>query len=58
MKSSLWMVVIVKPINPIDNPFRDDYFPRSFRYKKYAEEMVKEVEQYGGKAKVVKIGKK
>ncbi len=48
----MWTVVILE--KPKQNDFRPDFFPRRVRYKKQALELVKEVEQKGGKAQIVK----
>ena len=52
----MWQVRLIK--KPIQNDFRNDYFPRSFAYKKDALNLVKEVESKGGEAVAEKVKKK
>jgi hypothetical protein len=54
-RQAMWVVKLLK--TPTVNDFRSDYFPRKFAYKKDAAELVKEVEQKGGKAVVEKANK-
>ncbi len=49
----MWVVKLTKPL-PLANPFRANFFPREFHYKKDAQALVKEVEREGGKATVEK----
>lgn len=39
---------------PIQNDFRSDYFPRKFKCKTDATELVEEVKRKGGDAKITK----
>ena len=45
-----YTVFIVK--RPPIFPWKEDYFPRGFAYKKDAEDCVKQVRQLGGEAKI------
>ena len=47
-----WKVELVK--NPTPFFWKSDYFPRTFHYKKDAEQVVKEVEAKGGLAVLTK----
>lgn len=47
-----WIVKLVKPIPPQNNTYRDNWFPRTFAYKKDAVALKEEVEKKGGEAKV------
>lgn len=46
----MWAVVLDKV--PKLNDFRSNYFPRKFRLKREAQELVKEVESKGGSAHI------
>ena len=50
-----WTVKLVK--NPTPFLYKNDYFPRTFAYKKDAVELKKQVENKGGEAQVVKESK-
>jgi hypothetical protein len=51
----MWLVELVK--TPTINDFRAGFFPRKFRYKTQANDLVEEVRKKGGEAKVTKIKK-
>ena len=47
-----YQVILTKP--PIPNPYRPNYFPRTFRYLKDAQFLMQEVARYGGEATIVR----
>jgi hypothetical protein len=47
----MWVVEITKPVSKI---WKDSFFPRKFRYKREAEQIVKEVRVKGGEAVLYK----
>ena len=46
----MWIVVLIK--SPKINNYRSDFFPRRFRYKRDALELVKEVRAKDGEAEI------
>ena len=48
-----WQVILTKSIPIYNDPYRKGFFPRTFRYKKEAEALKKEVEKLGGSAQVI-----
>ncbi len=48
----MWVVILEKP--PVVNPWKSDYFPRTFAYKKEAKLVADQVSANGGKARVEK----
>lgn len=48
-----WKVELVKPPKPF--LWQSDYFPRTFHYKKDAEQLKLEVEAKGGEAKLLAV---
>ncbi len=51
----MWEVVLIK--RGMVFPWKDDYFPRTFRYKAHAMFTKAQVEKNGGKAEVRKVVK-
>jgi hypothetical protein len=51
----MWIVKLVTP--PILGSFRDDFFPRKYRYQKDAKGLVAVVRDMGGTAVIAKIAK-
>lgn len=49
----MWIVKLIRP--PVENTFRDNFFPRTHYYKKDALALQKEIIARGGMATVTKM---
>jgi len=50
----MWVVKLIKPIPVLNNDYRDDFFPRTYHYKRDAKALAEEVKSKGGQATVTK----